>query len=138
MSAKLIILFTALPLLEIVFLVRIGAAIGVWWTALIVAGTGVVGALLARREGINVLGRMRERFQEGELPTAELIDGAILLISGAFLLTPGVLTDFIGLAGLVPFSRRGIRLYSQKWVKREWDLKRQSYINVDDEDVGEP
>ncbi len=137
MSAKLIVLFTAIPLLEIVFLVRIGKAIGVWWTALIVVGTGVVGALLARREGVSVLKRMREKFQEGRLPTAELIDGAILLISGAFLLTPGVLTDFIGLAGLIPFTRRGIRLYSQKWVKKEWDLKRQSYINVDDEGTEE-
>lgn len=135
MSLKLILLFTLIPLLEIFFLVKIGTAIGVWWTVLIVVGTGVVGALLARREGMSVIGRMKKKFQEGQLPAAELVDGAILLISGAFLLTPGVLTDFIGLMGLFPLTRRGIRLYSQRWAKREWDIKRRSYVEVDEEDV---
>ncbi|MBS3787138.1 FxsA family protein [Candidatus Bipolaricaulota bacterium] len=131
MSLRLIFLFTALPLVEIYLLIRIGNAIGYLFAALLVVGTGVVGALLARREGLSVWRRMKEKFQEGQLPAEELIDGVILLLSGAFLLTPGIVTDVIGLAGLIPFFRRGVRGYGRRWFKREWDTKRESYIDVE-------
>lgn len=133
MSVRLIFLFTALPLIEIYLLIKVGAAIGVLHTALVVVGTGVVGALLARREGLSVLRSMKEKFREGQLPAEELIDGVILLLSGAFLLTPGIVTDFIGLIGLIPFFRKGIRGYGRRWFKKEWDSKRKSYIDVEDE-----
>jgi len=133
MSVRLIFLFTALPLIEIYLLIKVGAAIGVLRTALVVVGTGVVGALLARREGLSVLRSMKEKFREGQLPAEELIDGVILLLSGAFLLTPGIVTDFIGLIGLIPFFRKGIRGYGRRWFKKEWDSKRKSYIDVEDE-----
>jgi UPF0716 protein FxsA len=133
MSVRLIFLFTALPLIEIYLLIKVGAAIGVLRTALVVVGTGVVGALLARREGLSVLRSMKEKFREGQLPAEELIDGVILLLSGAFLLTPGIVTDFVGLIGLIPFFRKGIRGYGRRWFKKEWDSKRKSYIDVEDE-----
>ncbi|MFB6290161.1 MAG: FxsA family protein [Candidatus Bipolaricaulia bacterium] len=134
MSVRLILLFTALPLIEIYLLIKVGAAIGVIRTALVVVGTGVVGALLARKEGLSVLRRMRRKFREGKLPAEELIDGVILLISGAFLLTPGIVTDVVGLAGLIPFLRRGVRGYGRRWFKKEWESKRESYIDVTDKD----
>ncbi len=134
MSFRLIFLFTALPLIEIYLLIKVGNAIGYLSTALLVVGTGVVGALLARREGLSVFKRMREKFREGQMPAEELIDGVILLLSGAFLLTPGIVTDVIGLTGLIPFFRRGVRGYGRRWFKREWDSKRKSYIDVDDKD----
>jgi UPF0716 protein FxsA len=133
MSIRLVFLFTALPLLEIYLLVKVGSAIGVLRTALVVVGTGVVGAFLARREGLSVLRSMKEKFRQGQLPAEELIDGVILLLSGAFLLTPGIVTDFVGLVGLIPFFRKGIRGYGRKWFKKEWDSKRKSYIDVEDE-----
>ena len=132
MSLKLILLFTALPLVEIFLLIKVGTAIGVLPTALIVVGTGVVGALLARREGLSVIRRIRKKFHEGRLPAEELIDGVILLVSGAFLLTPGIVTDFIGLAGLVPYLRRWLRNYGRRWFKKEWNSKRKSYIDVEE------
>ncbi|MBS3735766.1 MAG: FxsA family protein [Candidatus Bipolaricaulota bacterium] len=132
MSLRLIFLFTALPLIEIYLLIRVGNAIGYFLTALLVVGTGLVGALLARREGISVLRRMRKKFREGRMPAEELIDGVILLLSGAFLLTPGIVTDVIGLAGLIPFFRRGVRGYGRRWFRKEWDSKRKSYIDVED------
>lgn len=134
MSIRLILLFTALPLIEIYLLVEVGAAIGPLPTVLVVAGTGVVGAMLARQEGISVLRRTREKLQEGELPAEELVDGMILLVSGAFLLTPGIITDVIGLIGLIPWFRRGLMNYSRRWFKREWDIKRKTYIDVDSDD----
>lgn len=132
MSLRLIFLFTALPLIEIYLLIRVGNAIGYLFTALLVVGTGVVGALLARREGLSVLRRMKEKFREGQLPAEELVDGVILLLSGAFLLTPGIVTDVVGLAGLIPFFRRRVRGYGRRWFKREWNSKRKSYIDVED------
>ena len=132
MSLRLILLFTALPLIEIYLLIKVASVIGFLQTALIVVGTGVVGALLARREGLSVLRSMKRKFREGELPAEELIDAVILLLSGAFLLTPGIVTDVIGLSGLVPFFRKGLRGYGRRWFKKEWNSKRKSYIDVEE------
>lgn len=132
MSVRLIFLFTALPLVEIYLLIKVGNAIGYLMTALVVVGTGVVGALLARKEGLSVLGRMREKFRRGQMPAEELIDGVILLVSGAFLLTPGIVTDVIGLVGLIPFLRKRVREYGRRWFKREWNSKRKTYIDVEE------
>ena len=132
MSLRLILLFTALPLIEIYLLIKVASVIGFLQTALIVVGTGVVGALLARREGLSVLRSMKRKFREGELPAEELIDAVILLLSGAFLLTPGIVTDVIGFSGLVPFFRKGLRGYGRRWFKKEWNSKRKSYIDVEE------
>lgn len=134
MSLRLIFLFTALPLIEIYLLIRVGNAIGYLLTALLVVGTGMVGAFLARREGLSVLRRMRKKFREGKMPAEELIDGVILLLSGAFLLTPGIVTDVVGLAGLIPFFRKGVRGYGRRWFRKEWNSKRKSYIDVEDQE----
>ncbi len=134
MSIRLVLLFTAIPLIEIYLLVKVGTAIGVLPTALVVVGTGVIGATLARREGVSVWRRMKGKLGRGELPAEELIDGVILLISGAFLLTPGIVTDVLGLAGLIPFFRRGLRGYGRRWFKKEWDSKQKSYIDVEETD----
>ncbi len=134
MSFKLILLFTALPLAEIYLLVKVGTAIGVIPTALLVVGTGVVGATLARKEGLSVLRRTREKFRQGQLPAEELIDGIVLLVSGAFLLTPGILTDVIGLVGLIPWFRKKLINYGRSWFKKEWNAKQKTYIDVDEKD----
>lgn len=134
MSFKLILLFTALPLAEIYLLVKVGTAIGVIPTALLVVGTGVVGATLARKEGLSVLRRTRRKFRQGQLPAEELIDGIVLLVSGAFLLTPGILTDLIGLVGLVPWFRRKLIGYGRSWFEKEWNAKQKTYIDVEEKD----
>ncbi|MFP4136674.1 MAG: FxsA family protein [Candidatus Acetothermia bacterium] len=130
MTLKLIVLFTAIPIIEIYLLVKVGTAIGVIPTALAVVGTGVLGAVLARKEGVSVLQRTRRKFREGKLPAEELIDGMILLVSGAFLLTPGILTDFIGLIGLVPWFRSKLIDYGRNWFRKEWSAKQKTYIDV--------
>lgn len=134
MSLKLILLFTAIPLVEIYLLVKVGATIGAIPTALLVVGTGVVGAVLARKEGLSVLRRTRKKFRQGQLPTEELTNGAVLLVSGAFLLTPGILTDIIGLIGLVPWFRKKLVGYGRNWFKKEWNEKQETYIDVEEKD----
>ncbi len=134
MSLRLIFLFTALPLIEIYLLIKVGAAIGGLKTALLVVGTGVVGALLARKEGLTVWRSLKGKLRDGQLPAEELIDGVILLLSGAFLLTPGIVTDVVGLAGLVPFFRRRVGHYGRSWFQKEWSSKQESYIDVEEKE----
>ena len=103
---------------ELILLIWIGGQIGFWPTVGLVAVTALVGSSLARREGLAVLGRLQKRLGEGGLPGRELTDGLIILVSGAFLLTPGVLTDAAGLLGLLPPSRAWIRRRLQRRFER--------------------
>jgi UPF0716 protein FxsA len=98
-------LFILVPLLELVLLFRIGQWVGVAPTLLLVGVTGIVGAVLARREGVRALMAVQMEMARGRLPTRPLLDGAAVLVGGAFLVTPGVLTDVIGLLLLLPPTR---------------------------------
>ena len=101
----LFILFVLLPALELYVLIHIGTVIGAWNTFLLILATGLLGSWLAKSQGLATWRAMNERFNNGQIPGKELMDGAIILVCAALLLTPGVLTDAIGLAGLVPFTR---------------------------------
>jgi UPF0716 protein FxsA len=112
MVFRLFLLFTIMPLLELAILIRVGQEIGAIYTISIVVLTGAAGAWLARAQGIGVLRRIRESIKAGEPPSAELVDGAFILLGGALLLTPGLITDAAGFFCLVPATRRAI----QRWV----------------------
>lgn len=101
----LILLFIVLPFVELTLLLRIGSEIGALNTIAIVVLTGIVGGYLAKREGLAVWQRFQSRLATGGMPTEELLDGVIVLIAGALLITPGVITDAIGLLGLFPPTR---------------------------------
>ena len=119
MVLKLFLLFTAIPLLELALLIRVGQAIGSLNTIAIVVITGATGAWLARAEGVGVLRRIRESIAAGQPPSTELIDGAFVLLGGALLLTPGLLTDLIGFLCLIPMTRKYLRFWvSQKITHR--------------------
>lgn len=118
MLLKLLVLFTAVPLVELYLLLLVGRVIGALWTILIVVLTGGLGGLLAKREGLAVLRRVRERLDGGELPGDELLDGAIILVAGALLITPGVVTDFVGLLGLLPLTREWFKRIATKRFQR--------------------
>lgn len=109
----LILLFTVLPALELALLIKVGSHVGALNTILIVIGTGVVGAALARYEGFRVLMKVQDSLQRGIMPNAELLDGFMILAGGIALLTPGFITDILGLFLLFPVSRAGI-----KWLLR--------------------
>lgn len=105
-----LLLFVAVPVLELVLLAVVGDAIGFGWTALIVIITGLVGARLVARQGRVVWRDLVTRLQAGQVPSVELAHGAMLLVGGAFLITPGILTDILGLSLMVPWFRELIRV----------------------------
>jgi UPF0716 protein FxsA len=105
MFPKLIALFVLIPLAELAILVYLGTVIGPWYTILIVVVTGLAGAVLARSQGLATLARIRGNVERGILPSAEIFNGALILLGGLLLLTPGLMTDAVGLALLVPWTR---------------------------------
>ncbi len=109
MFFRLLLLFTVVPALELFLLIQLGRYVGFWPTAALVLGTGVVGAWLTRREGLKVLRAVNTEMAEGRMPTDYLLDGLLILLAGAVLLTPGLLTDAVGFVLLAPPARRVIR-----------------------------
>lgn len=118
MLGRLVLLFLITPVVELALLIQIGERIGFWPTIAIIVATGLAGSFLARREGFSVWKRFNQRLAEGGLPGEELVDGMIILVAGALLITPGVLTDVFGFIGLLPFTRAPVRRYLIKRLKR--------------------
>ncbi len=114
MLARLILLFVVTPVVELWLLLRIGAAIGVPLTLALVFGTGVVGATLARSQGVRAFRDFQRSLAEGRVPGQALLDGVCVLVGGAFLLTPGLLTDLLGFSLVLPPTRKLI----QRRIKR--------------------
>lgn len=98
----LLILFIAIPLIEIALFIQVGGAIGLGWTLAIVLGTAILGSWLVRQQGAMALNELRQSFNALSDPTEPLAHGAMILFSGALLLTPGFFTDAIGFALLLP------------------------------------
>lgn len=119
MLLGLFFLFTLVPLVELYLLIRLGTYVGAVDTIAIVIGTGVAGGLLAKSQGLAVLDRMRAELNQGRLPAESLLDGLLILIAGAMLVTPGLLTDGLGLLLLIPWSRKAIK----SWLKRKMQEK---------------
>lgn len=104
----LLLAFLLVPLVEIALFIQIGDVIGLWWTLATVVVTAVVGATLVRRQGADILGRIQTSFETLRDPATPLAEGAMVLFSGALLLTPGFFTDAVGFALLVPAVRHAI------------------------------
>ncbi len=107
-----LLLFIAVPLTELAILIKLGEVIGIGATILLVIGTAVLGVSLLKRQGLAALARARSSMDAGEFPVESVVDGACLLIAGAFLLTPGLLTDTVGFLLLVP----AFRLRLARWI----------------------
>ena len=105
----LLSLFILIPLIEIGVFIEVGGIIGLWPTLAVIVLTAVAGSTLIRHQGIAILGQARESFAAGRLPVREIFDGICLLLAGAFLLTPGFVTDAVGALLLVPPFRNLIR-----------------------------
>ncbi len=102
----LLLIFIAVPVLELYLLIKVGGLIGALPTIAIVILTAVVGTWLLRQQGLATLQRYQNSLAQGKLPAMELFEGMVLLFGGALLLTPGFFTDAIGLLCLVPVTRR--------------------------------
>jgi len=105
MFGRLFALFVIVPVLDLVVLVWAGERIGFWPTVALILFTALVGSWLSKREGLAAWQAVQRKLATGGMPGPELIDGLLILVSGAFLLTPGFLTDIAGLLGLLPFTR---------------------------------
>ncbi len=113
MLLGLFVLFTLVPLVELYLLIQLGTYIGAVDTIAIVIGTGVAGGLLAKSQGLAVFDRIRAELNQGRLPAESLLDGLLILIAGTMLITPGLLTDGLGLLLLIPWSRKAFK----SWLK---------------------
>ena len=115
---RLLLLFILIPAVELALLIEIGKRIGTLETLALIVVTGVLGAALARHQGLGVLRAARAEAAAGRLPAAALVDGLIILLAGAVLITPGVLTDIFGFLCLIPISRRWIKTLVGRWLLR--------------------
>jgi UPF0716 protein FxsA len=106
--AKLLLLFTVIPVVELYLLITIGQSMGAGPTIALVLGTGFLGAWLARREGSRVLRSWQGSLARGEIPKEGVISSVLVLVGGVLLVTPGVVTDVMGLVLLLPWTRRWV------------------------------
>lgn len=111
MLFRLMVLFVTIPLIEIALLVKLGEVMGFWPTIWLVILTGILGASLARQQGLTAYRKIQIDLAEGRLPASNILDGIMILIAGIVLLTPGILTDSIGFLLLIPFVRNRIKDY---------------------------
>ena len=117
MFLRLLALFTLVPIAEVCLLIFAGRHIGFGATVAIVLATGVLGAWLARREGLKVLTAVQSEISLGKLPARHLLEGLLILIAGAVLLTPGFLTDAAGFFLLLPWGRRVVSSVASRVIE---------------------
>ena len=115
-ASILFILVVLVPPIEIGLFIAIGGRIGLWPTMAIVLFTAVVGASLVSRQGRGELARLQAEFGAGQFPVKPLAHGAMILVAGTLLITPGFLTDAVGFALLSPPIREALR----RWAVRRW------------------
>lgn len=118
---RLALLFVVVPIVELMLLIELGQVIGLLPTLALVMFTGVTGAWLARAEGTRVFFQFQKELALARLPGQPLLDGISVLIGGAFLLTPGVITDVLGFSLLLPYTRRWIQRRVRASLERQID-----------------
>lgn len=123
MIAKLLLIFTIIPIIELSILIPMGQHLGTLPTLGLIIVTATAGAVLGKVQGANAWKRIKEELAHGELPGDSLLDGLAVLVASALLITPGLLSDITGLALLIPFTRAPIRRFARKrldaWLAKE-------------------
>ena len=116
----LALLFVVLPVLEIYVLIQVGQVIGAWWTVLLLVADGFLGAWLMKREGTKAWRALRDALDERRMPARELADGALVLVGGTLLLTPGFVSDIAGFVCVLPFTRPAVRTALTRFLTRKF------------------
>ena len=119
----LFLAFLAVPLIEIALFIQVGGLIGLWPTLLIVILTAIAGTYLVRTQGAQAIGNLRQSFSTLDDPTVHLAHGAMILVSGALLLTPGFFTDAVGFLLLIP----AVRLWVMRQARKRMTVHRFDY-----------
>ncbi|WNC16233.1 FxsA family protein [Brevibacillus brevis] len=112
----LIVLFIVVPAIELWGIISVGQVIGGWNTVALIILTGIVGAWLAKQQGMQVIRMLQFQLSRGQMPTETLIDGALVLAGGIMLLAPGFISDVLGLLLLIPYTRLIVRHLLKKWL----------------------
>lgn len=123
MAPLLFVVFLVIPFVELYVILRVGQAIGVLNTIALLILVSAAGAWLVKREGLSVLRRAQERAHQGAVPGKELVDGVLILSAGALLITPGFVTDVVGILLLLPPVRAGLRASVVRWLRRRAELR---------------
>ena len=126
--------FIAIPLIEVILFITVGKYIGLWNTIFIIIMTGIVGAILVKSQGINILNKALGEIRSNKVPIFSIFEGIAILIAGAFLLTPGFLTDTLGCILLVPKARNIIINYITLYLKKRTIYKEKTMYNSNEED----
>jgi len=116
---KLLIFFVFVPVMELYILIEAGRIMGLAPTIGLIMMTGVAGAWLARSQGVEILRRIQEETSRGQMPATTLIDGALILVGGLLLLTPGFFTDALGFSFLIPATRDLWRKGLSAWLQNQ-------------------
>lgn len=114
----LAVLFVVVPLVELYFIIQIGQVIGALWTILLLVADSVLGAYLVKREGRRAWQALQTALDSRKMPARELADGALILIAGTLMLTPGFLSDLVGFFLILPFTRPIARRVLTGYVTR--------------------
>ena len=117
-TAALFVAFVVVPLVEIYVLIQVGQVIGAWWTILLLILDSLLGSWLIKREGGRAWQSLRTALQTGRMPARELADGALILVGGTLMLSPGFVTDAMGIVLILPFTRPAARRLLTRVVAR--------------------
>ena len=120
---KLFLLFTLVPAIELYLLLQIGAWLGPTYTFVLIVVTGAIGAWLAKREGVGVLQTLSVELRNGIPPGARLMEGALVVMGGILLITPGVFTDLTGFLLIAPPTRRWLAPRAVAWLMTKFELR---------------
>ena len=128
--------FIGIPLIEVMLFITIGKHIGLWNTIFIIIITGVIGAVLVKNQGISILNKALEEIKLNKVPILSIFEGIAIFVAGAFLLTPGFLTDTLGCILLIPKTRNLIIAYISSYLKKRAIYKEKNtyYSNEENEE----
>lgn len=115
----LFLLFTIVPIIELFLLIEVGKVIGAWDTVFIVISTGVVGAYMAKSQGISILMSTQKQLIQGQMPTDNILQGVLVFLGGVLLITPGFITDFLGLTLVFPLTRHLYIQFVKSYIQRK-------------------
>ena len=115
---RLFLLFTVVPAIELYLIIKVGSVIGALNTIFIIIFTGILGAYYARQQGFRVVNNIQWKMQQGTVPGDDLVNGAMLLVGGALLITPGFITDFAGVSLIFPPTREAIKIGVKRYLEK--------------------
>ena len=127
MLVALLLLLIAIPVAEIWVIVQVAHHIGILETLVLLLAVSGAGAWLLKQQGLATWRRLQDTMQRGEMPTTEVADGALILLGGALLLTPGFITDAVGLVLVLPPTRGALKGLARRWLHR-WARRRVSIV----------